>query len=650
MAAILSLLSDKGLRAKVAAVVFRPGTKLKACEVIKDPYLLLQCPGWTFAQADAVAAACSVPVSERARQLVLHAVKAHLEASGDSLMDSTALKAAIRGVGWDWRQGRNVVGIPMCDRLQAYCDMLEEGSELLLVRRGAVAWQSPLAQERALYAFAQAGLLPAEQHDATQAATSLLGQEYRGPELSLEQAAAVTRAFGPHRLSIITGFPGCGKSACCDAVAQLGRAMGLRIHFMAFTWLAAQRISQLCPGMKATSIHKFVYTVKALRRSGQDLALCKADEQGWFDMDEDTDEEQTLHWPSLDIALVDEASMASTSILHMLTSVLPPRCKLVLVGDEAQLPPIGFGQPFADLVAACRQGQCRAPMTQLTHVFRTKEPHIVEFSAACRAGQLPPWLAPGCSFADFEWLGTQVQDFEGVIAGCDMGQAQVLVAGKRGPVGMWALNAVAALKLRPPAAFVSVVLDQHVMCTSEHLDQRVPLGTLGMVTGLRAGLRVRWRTGVTTDGGDDTGVQPAFVVGDRVIYTDRAHPQVRNGQRGTIVEAEARRPLRVLVDYGSGVRVWHDCSQQGHLQLAYAITIHKFQGNEVPHVVVVVDRSHGMPLMTRNLLYSAITRGKQRVTLMCEGCTLDACLGKQDGRRTCLAELLAGSGCLGTEA
>lgn len=340
MAAILSLLSDKGLRARVAAVVFKRGTKLKACEVIKNPYLLLQCPGWTFAMADTVAAACSMPIYERARQLVLHAVKTHLDATGDSLMDSTALKAVIRGVGWDRRQGKNTVNIPGLVRLQAYCDMLEEGSELLLVRSGAVAWHEPLAQERAKYDFAQSRL--STEHDATPAAISLLEHEYEGPQLSMEQAAAVTRTFGPHRLAIITGFPGCGKSACCHVVAQLGRAMGLRLHFMAFTWLAAQRISQLCPGMKATSIRKFVYTVKALRRS-RDFAITKADEQGWFDMEEDTDEEQTQHWPHLDIALVDEASMASTSILHMLTSVLPRSCKLVLVGDEAQLPPLASG-------------------------------------------------------------------------------------------------------------------------------------------------------------------------------------------------------------------------------------------------------------------------------------------------------------------
>lgn len=644
---LLSCVKDKHLRAKLVTCVTKRGTKLTADRIKHDPYVLLDHAGWTFVMVDRLAEAFAISRQERAKRIVLQAVKSYLHDRGDSLMNSTDLKTSIRCVGWDRRNGKSSISITSSERMDAYFDMLEEGETLLLVSNGSVVWSQCLLQERAIMRLATAS---ASLPDLSQTlAADALDQSYERMQLSAEQRRAVLQAFSGHRLSLITGNPGCGKSACCDAIAHVAQQLQWRCHFVAFTWLAAQRISQVCQGVKATSIHKYVYTLKS---RAADFVFEKQDDLLWFDKDDANDDNTTRlvdKWANLDLLVVDEASMASTSIVHMLLNVLPAQCRLLLVGDDAQLPPIGWGQPFVDLVAAHRAG-CKlsltCPMTELTHVFRTDKAHIMEFAAACRSGSMPAWSKSSSSFDDFEWHSESDPDMllsklTSILANRGTRDFQMLVAGKQGRVGMWALNALAArvLSRRCDETDCAFLLDQSVIC----LDQNgpVPEGTLGKVLACRKGmLRVQWRTGVVNEvPADATYMAHAFVVGDKVMYTDRSHPEVRNGERGFVVEVDKK---NIRVQYDSGISLWHPPSEQQYLQLAYAITVHKYQGNETSHAILIVHPSHGTPLLTRNLLYTGSTRGKDKLTLMCDTQTLGKCLSMLDRRKTCLGMLLAG--------
>lgn len=644
LAGLLGRIKEPALRARLTNTLTKRGkNRLTALQVQADPYLLLDAGGWSLALVDRVAAACGVAMSLRARRVVLQAVHALVQDSGNSVLQSAELKAAILRLGRERHTGRPGIAVGGIDRHAAYLDLLEEGCELVLLGGGSVVWAKCLAQEQAIWSMASAGAcLP----DKGAAAAAALAEQYQGLPLSDEQRRAVVQAFGGHRISLVSGAPGCGKSACCDAIAQVAKALGMHCHFVAFTWLAAQRISQSCKGVKATSIHRYAFALRARQRLGTPPLVPPGEESLWFDRHEEQGGDETAHWPCLDLLVLDEASMASVPIMYMLLGVLPISCRLLLVGDADQLNPIGFGQPFADLVAASRQGSpfLAAPMTELTRVFRTDKLHIADFALACRQGKRPAWMLQGpVAFEDFVWHAEiEVEAVLRHVARLlqEPDDCQVLVAGKRGPVGTWALNALAVRLLRPDAAAEAFTADQTVLCVGD--DGPVPMGTMGtVVKSCRGSLKVKWRSGAVTEAAHNecSFMAAGFAVGDKVIYTDNAHTEVSNGERGHVVEV-AR--TRVLVAYGNGARLWHGLSEQAHLQLAYALTVHKFQGNEVSHAVVVVHPSHGALLHTRNLLYTAATRGKEKVTLLCEPAALDACLAHAQQRSTCLAALLAG--------
>ncbi|KAF6252660.1 AAA domain-containing protein [Scenedesmus sp. NREL 46B-D3] len=544
----------------------------------RDPYALLDERGWTLASVDRVAQAFGKSLDERARQVVRCAVQARACDTGDTMLGSRELKASLPGFGRDRRSGVGV-GVGAEARSKAYNEMLMEAHELCVVGAGTVVWVPYCDVERSIFAMATRPRDLADWSAEAEAAL-LLGSCYRGGlPLSGEQRGAVVQAFGSSHLSLVTGYPGCGKSACCDAIAHVAKALGLACHFVAFTWLAANRLTQMSAGLiEATSIHRLVYALKHSSAGGE--------------------------WSALDVLVLDEASMASSPVLGMLLEVLPARCRLVLVGDEAQLPPIGYGQPFADLVQASRRhaeraggGLITAPWAELTHVFRSKEPHIVGFAAACRAGSRPSWMA-AATFDDFAWHDAVGSAEEAARAierllqqqqqrGAAAASFQLLVAGKNGDVGTVALNALAAGIFRPAAAAAAggFVVEQGVMCMSR--AGPVALGTLGTIRAeLAASYEVKWQghgTGTTRVAKGDGCLGPAFVVGDRVMYAGSGHESVRNGERGIVVESAATRMMQV--DYGQGKAVWHDMVDDA-VQLAYAITVHKYQGNEPRHALV----------------------------------------------------------------
>jgi exodeoxyribonuclease V alpha subunit len=638
--------------------------------VSANPYILYddkQQRGWSFLQVAQLATLLGVDVRLRATRLVMHVVRQLMHDSGDTVLASAAVKAQLRRFGYG--KASKLLGVPDHDRLEAYCDALEQGETIEYVRDGEVVLAAARDVERRILHMATAGE-PDDLLDMRKLAAAELQVSPDHALFSAQQVHAVTSAFGPARVCLIIGDPGCGKSACCDGIAHVAEQLGLNIHFVAFTWLAAQRVNEACRGKAAaTSIHRYIFS--QLFKAGGAL---QHDDDGdddslFFDKYALRPKQATSDWEQLDLLVVDEASMASTSILGALLGVLPTRCRLVLIGDPGQLPPISYGQPFADLVAAWQCQAAAYPVSELTHVFRTDQPHITEFARACRQGARPGWMvggAAGVSFADFEWVNSNdaaliLERVMAIVqhssrAGHDF---QIIAAGWSGPVGILALNATIAAYLRAGREKTKtegawdIVVGQHVMYKGN--DGAVPKGTRGMVVAALPALKIRWlaRRGTAAAAAaaaaqsdqvvDVDDLEPAFVEGDAVMYIGKALPAgICNGQRGQVLEVTAK---GVLVEYEierCKKKVLHELAAQLQLQLAYAITVHKFQGNETSHAVVVVHASHGRPLMTRKLLYTAVTRGKERVTLLCDEDCLDTCLRTQGCRTTYLGQALAG--------
>ena len=174
----------------------------------------------------------------------------------------------------------------------------------------------------------------------------------------------VRNAF-THRLSLITGGPGTGKTASIRTIATTAASQGARVLLVAPTGRAAIRMHE-ASGMRATTVHSAL---------------------GWIPGEGPTHDE---HDPlACDLLIVDETSMANLELLVTLLRAVGPKAHVVLVGDADQLAPVGAGKPFAELVASGS-----VPATRLTHIFRQAAGSmIVQGAHAIRRGEAPSFVA-----------------------------------------------------------------------------------------------------------------------------------------------------------------------------------------------------------------------------------------------------------------
>jgi exodeoxyribonuclease V alpha subunit len=271
-----------------------------------------------------------------------------------------------------------------------------------------------------------------------------------------------------------------------------------------------------------------------------------------------------------DLVIADEVSMIDTLLMHALLRAIPPEAQILLVGDADQLPSVGPGNVLADLIAC---GAVR--VVRLTEIFRqARESRIVTNAHRINRGEAP--LGTG-GRDDFFWI--RKEDPEEIL------RLVLRVATRDIP-----------RKFGIPADDVQVLAPM----------RRGPLGTVRLNQELQALLNPQ---GAPVQDG-----APGLRVGDRVIQTENDYARdVYNGDLGRIERCD--RDEGVL-----GVRirsrlVEYDLRDLGALGLAYAISIHKAQGSEYPAVVIPLHTQHYV-LLTRRLLYTAVTRARRLVVLI----------------------------------
>ena len=371
--------------------------------------------------------------------------------------------------------------------------------------------------------------------------------------LSEEQRQAVELAASS-RLLVLTGGPGCGKTFTTKTVVDLWRAMGKSILLAAPTGRAAQRLSEMT-GQEAKTIHRL-------------LAFDPKTMQFRFN------EEHPLEAQAI---VVDETSMLDLFLAHSLLKAIPPEAQVLLVGDVDQLPSVGPGMVLRDLIESQQ-----VPVVRLTQVFRqAAASHIVTNAHRINAGQFPR-LVPTTKFAESDclWLEAPEPELgaEGIrhlvseylpTHGIDpVRQVQVLSPSTRGEVGTRQLNAMLQQVLNPPAP--------------------------GKVELARGGSTLR--------------------VGDRVIQQVNDYQrEVFNGDIGTITSIDLEEQ-EVVVQFTERA-VTYDYADLAEIALAWAVTVHKSQGSEYPVVVFPLFMQHYL-LLSRNLLYTGLTRAKQLAILV----------------------------------
>jgi len=276
----------------------------------------------------------------------------------------------------------------------------------------------------------------------------------------------------------------------------------------------------------------------------------------------------------IDLLVLDECSMIDVPLMHAILKALPPEAGLLMVGDPDQLPSVGPGQVLADLIAAKT-----IPEVHLTEVFRqAAQSRIIQAAHRINAGHLPDLSKP-----------EGVSDFYFIAAEDPVEAADKLVK---------------LVTTHIPRRFgLDPVQDIQVLCPMN----RSALGARALNDALQAALNGESAPVVEKFG-------RRFAPGDKVMQIQNDYEkEVFNGDIGSVQAVDIEEGV-LTVDF-EGRIVSYGFGELDLLQPAYAITVHKSQGSEYPAVVIPMSTQH-YPMLQRNLLYTAVTRGKELVILL----------------------------------
>ncbi|MBA3327636.1 MAG: ATP-dependent RecD-like DNA helicase [Solirubrobacterales bacterium] len=553
-------LDTHGVDATVASRIARHFGSGSIERLQRDPYAICELDGIGFSTADALAQALGTPPDAPGRLAAgtLHAL-AQAETDGHCHLPRPELEA---------RAARLLGGSDVADAID---ELAARGK--VIAEKGRVADARLHAVEERL-GRAVRDLL----HDRPQ-----LRLRRRAPERpaagsfvpSDDQWRGVTQVL-EHRLSILTGGPGVGKTQAMRTLVDLLAAEGRTVRLCAPTGKAARRLAELT-GAEATTIHRLL---------------------GWVPGEGfSRDREDPIE--GCDVLIVDEASMLSVRLAEALLGAVGPRTHVLLVGDVDQLAPVGPGRVLGDLLDSGS-----VPATRLTEVFRqAARSMIVRAAHAIDDGEYPPTVPRRGDVRDF------------------------FVVAREGPEAIFAeVCALAAERLPAhfgldPAADVQVLAPMH----------KGPVGIDALNTELRARLN--------PDGERIEGTP--LRVGDKVMQTRNSYEHdLFNGERGVLVHHDSERG-RVLFAGDDGRRLTLHVGALDTIRLAYCASVHKAQGSQAKAIVVPVFRGHHI-MLTRNLLYTAVTRAQEVCVVVGEPAALAGALRRTDARRrhTRLRELV----------
>ena len=403
------------------------------------------------------------------------------------------------------------------------------------------------------------------------------------------QAAAVRRAL-THKVSILTGGPGTGKTSILRTLVAILKAKHARVHLAAPTGRAAQRLVETTGGF-ASTIHRLLKFDPA---------------RGGFSVNESAP-------LATDFLVVDEASMLDTRLAAALLPAVPSRAHLLLVGDVDQLPSVGAGNVLKDLIAAGEGGGGPPiPVTRLTVIYRQQDQSgIVTTAHAINRGDPQPPPAAGDlatlqSWGDLHFVAA---------ASAEDCLAKVL--------------ALCTEYIPRHYRWVHPVNDVQVLAPMH----KGVAGVANLNLQLQAALNPR-RSGLRTAAGE-------FRPGDKLIQLRNNYDMgVFNGDIGTVVAIDPEAGA-LTADFDGG-RHEFARGDLADVALAYCISIHKSQGSEYPVVVIPLLKAHFV-MLQRNLLYTALTRGRKKVFIVGETAAYSMAVRNGESKQRCthLRERLA---------
>ena len=411
---------------------------------------------------------------------------------------------------------------------------------------------------------------------------TVLAEVERQEDITLDEAqreAVICAA--QNGVSILTGGPGTGKTTTIRAMISFFESRGLMVELAAPTGRAAKRMSE-ATGKNARTIHRLL---EVHAGAMEDSADSNTIHRSMFDRNEDNPLET-------DVLIIDEMSMVDISLMYALLKAIPEGTRLVMVGDENQLPSVGPGNVLSDMI---RSGAFST--ITLKRIFRQKDTSDIVIAAhQIQNGEVPGLDNDSKEFFMIKRMGAEqiigvtkelVKKKLPPYVKASSYDIQVLTPTRKGLVGVGRLNEILQEDLNPPSG------DKQEYTYGEHIFREGD-----KVMQIKNDYQLEWeitgKYGIVVDSG--TGVF--------------------NGDIGIIKRVD-NEGQRLTVEYEDTKKVVYPFKNVDELEHAYAVTIHKSQGSEYPAVVIPLLPG-ARALMNRNLIYTAITRAKSCVVLVGE--------------------------------
>ena len=555
---IMLYLGSFGITPEEAVRVWKLFGAQSADRVQEDPYCL--CDDNLeigFERADGIAAALERPQDDncRVRAGILYVLKHNINNGHTCLPVSKLLEASARMLGVEKELAAETL-----EALKA------EASVIAANFKGKEYIFTPKLYRSEVYTAGRLNMM------LRYPAQSIIGID--NYITGIEQAFQIEYADGQKQairgalskgILILTGGPGTGKTTTLNAIIKILEQKGEKVLLAAPTGRAAKRMTELT-GQEAKTIHRLLQ----VEWDENDLPVFAKNEKNLLECD---------------ALVIDELSMVDTTVFEAVLRALPLGCRLIMVGDCDQLPSVGPGNVLGDLIATNM-----LPVVQLKQIFRQSMQSLIVTNAhRIVNGQMPELAVRKSDFFflpcnDPAEIGAIIVDLCSVRLPASYGYSpltdiQVLSPGRKGELGTAELNRKLQAALNPADKKKNEITINGILFREGD-----------KVMQIKNDYNLPW---TKLDGTSGEGVF--------------------NGDLGVLCTID-RRASTVTVQMDDRI-VLYELESANELELAYAMTVHKSQGNEFP--VVVMPMYHGAPqLYYRNLLYTAITRAKSLLILV----------------------------------
>ncbi len=583
---LMAYLGAYGVRPEESVLVWKAYGEDSVPCIQEDPYRLCEEGiGISFSIADLIAESMEKPRDDsgRVQAGVLYVLRHNLLNGHTCLPWDKLCEAAAQMLGVELEMAQDAV-YTLCESFQARCENFD-GRDFIFLQRQHLSEEYISARMKAMLR------MPPQELSGAAAQIAAIEQG-RGIRYAEKQKEAI-RAAMEKGILILTGGPGTGKTTTLNAIIHILKTSGEKVLLAAPTGRAAKRMSELT-GEEAKTIHRMLQV-------------------DWDDQDNPIFTRNERNPLDCDCLVVDELSMVDAYVFESLLRALPLSCRLILVGDSDQLPSVGAGNVLGDLITSGL-----FPTVQLKEVFRqSMESLIVTSAHRIVEGRLPELRRRD---SDFFFMPRE-----------DPAEAARLIV------------SLCAQRL-PKSYGYSSVADIQVLCPG----RKGELGTVELNKMLREAINPpeKGKTEAKVNG-------QMFRLGDKVMQVKNDYNLPWTREDGTAGEGVFNGDMGVITEIdkpGGAIRVQIDDKEvlydlehaANELEPAYAVTVHKSQGNEFTAVVMpVLDPPR--QLCYRNLLYTGVTRAKQLLILVGRQYTISAMIenDRKTRRYTGLAKFLA---------